>query len=65
MKLARTEMDRPSGGVAMLIPLEFELYKYMEIAQGLIHVVLLATRISTFYVVNCDFHPIQKGTILE
>ena len=58
MRLARTEMDRPSEGVAMLIPFEFELYKYMELTRGLIHVVLLATRISTFYGVNYYFHPI-------
>ena len=54
-----------SGGVAMLIPLGFTITTHVTILEGRLHAVQLCTRTSSFWVINCYFHPNEKRTVLQ
>ena len=54
-----------SGGVAMLIPLGFAITKHASIHEGRAHAVQLHTRTSSFWVINCYFHPQEKRDVLQ
>ena len=59
-----TDAGGLSGGVATLIALGYSLLKHVVILQGRIHAVLFQTRIMTFWVINCYFHPLERSQSL-
>ena len=54
-----------SGGVAMLIPLGFSVTSHVTIVEGRLHAVRLDTRTSSFWIINCYFHPQEKRIVLQ
>ena len=49
----------------MLIPLGFAVDTHVSILSGRLHAVRLHTRTSSFWVVNCYFHPNEKSAVLH
>ena len=49
----------------MLIPLGFTVVTHVTILEGRLHAVRLDTRTSSFWIINCYFHPQEKRTVLQ
>ena len=60
-----TDAGGLSGGVAILIPLGFNLLQHVVILESRIHAVLLQSRTVTFWIINCYLHPLEKGDSLR
>ena len=60
-----TEAGGLSGGVAILVPLGFSMLQHVVILESRIHAVLLQSRTVTFWIINCYFHPLEKGDSLR